>query len=205
MAINVNLAGASGSKSVQLNEAVFGQAYNEPLIHQVLTAYFAGSRAGTKAQKTRAEVRGGGRKPWKQKGTGRARAGSSRSPIWRSGGTTFAAKPRDYTQKVNKKMYRSAICSILSELVRSERLVCVESLALNAPKTKELLKKLNDLNCNDVLIVINDHDTNVLLAARNLPHIDVCTAADIDPVGLVAYDKIIMTVDAIKNIEEKLQ
>lgn len=205
MAINLNLTGASGSKSVELNEAVFGQAYNEPLIHQVLTAYFAGSRAGTKAQKTRAEVRGGGKKPWKQKGTGRARAGSSRSPIWRSGGTTFAAKPRDYSQKVNRKMYRSAICSILSELVRSERIIGIESLSLNAPKTKELMGKLKDLDCNHVLIVINDHDTNVLLAARNLPNIDVCTAADIDPVGLIAYDKIIMTVDALKHIEEKLQ
>lgn len=205
MAINLNLAGASGSKSVELNEAVFGQDYNEPLIHQVLTAYFAGSRAGTKAQKTRAEVRGGGKKPWKQKGTGRARAGSSRSPIWRSGGTTFAAKPRDYSQKVNRKMYRSAICSILSELVRSERIIGIESLSLNAPKTKELMGKLKDLDCRHVLIVINVHDTNILLAARNLPNVDVCTAADIDPVGLIAYDKIVMTVDALKHIEEKLQ
>ncbi len=203
MAINLNLA--SGNKSVQLNEAVFGQEFNEPLIHQVVTAYFAAARAGTKAQKTRAEVSGGGKKPWKQKGTGRARAGSTRSPIWRSGGTTFAAKPRDYSQKVNRKMYRIAIRSILSELVRSERLIGVESLTLAAPKTKELLNKLNDLNCNHVLIVLNDHDTNVLLAARNLPHVDVCTAADIDPVCLVAYDKIVMTVDAIKKIEEKLQ
>lgn len=203
MAINLNLA--SGNKSIQLNEAVFGKEYNEPLIHQVVTAYFAGSRAGTKAQKTRAEVSGGGKKPWRQKGTGRARAGSTRSPIWRSGGTTFAAKPRDYSQKVNRKMYRSAICSILSELVRSERLIGMESLAISAPKTKELLNKLKDLDFKHVLIVINDHDTNLLLAARNLPHIDVCTAADIDPVCLVAYDKIVMTVDAIKNIEEKLQ
>jgi len=205
MAVSLNLAGAAGAKSLQLNEAVFGQEYNEALIHQVLTAYFNGARAGTKAQKTRSEVRGGGRKPWKQKGTGRARAGTRSSPIWRSGGVTFAAKPRDYTQKVNRKMYRSAIRSILSELVRSERLVGVESIALNAPKTQELAAKLKALNCEHVLIVINDHDANVLLAARNLPHVDVCTAADIDPVGLVAYEKIVMTVDALKAIEEKLQ
>lgn len=205
MAVSLNLAGGAGAKSLELNEAVFGQEYNEALIHQVLTAYFNAARAGTKAQKTRAEVRGGGRKPWKQKGTGRARAGTRSSPIWRSGGVTFAAKPRDYSQKVNRKMYRSAIRSILSELVRSERLVGVESIALNAPKTQELAAKLKALNCEHVLIVINDHDANVLLAARNLPHVDVCTAADIDPVGLVAYDKIVMTVDALKAIEEKLQ
>jgi large subunit ribosomal protein L4 len=204
MAINMNLAGAAGGK-VELNEAVFGQEYNEALIHQVLTAYFAGARAGTKAQKTRAEVRGGGRKPWKQKGTGRARAGTRSSPLWRSGGVTFAAKPRDHSQKVNRKMYRSAIRSILSELVRTDRLIGVESLGLTSPKTKELIVKLKDLDCGHVLIVINDHDANVLLAARNLPHVDVCSAADIDPVGLIAYDKIVMTVDAIKHIEEKLQ
>lgn len=205
MAVSLNLAGGAGAKSLELNEVVFGQEYNEALIHQVLTAYFNGARAGTKAQKTRAEVRGGGRKPWKQKGTGRARAGTRSSPIWRSGGVTFAAKPRDYTQKVNRKMYRSAIRSILSELVRSERLIGVESMNLNAPKTKELAAKLKTMNCERVLIVINDHDSNVLLAARNLPHVDVCTAADIDPVGLIAYDKIVMTVDALKHIEEKLQ
>ncbi len=205
MSINLNLAGAASTKTMPLNEAVFGQEYNEALIHQVLTAYFNGARAGTKGQKTRAEVRGGGRKPWRQKGSGRARAGSSRSPIWRSGGVTFAAKTRDFSQKVNRKMYRSAIRSILSELVRSERLIGVESLTLGAPKTKDLVTRLNELNVNHVLLVTNDHDTNLLLAARNLPHVDVCTAADIDPVGLVAYDKIVMTVDAIKQIEEKLQ
>lgn len=204
MSVNLNLAGAA-SKTMPLNEAVFGQEYNEALIHQVLTAYFNGARAGTKGQKTRAEVRGGGRKPWRQKGSGRARAGSSRSPIWRSGGVTFAAKTRDFSQKVNRKMYRSAIRSILSELVRSERLIGVESLTLGAPKTKDLVSRLKELNVNHVLLVTNDHDTNLLLAARNLPHVDVCTAADIDPVGLVAYDKIVMTVDAIKQIEEKLQ
>lgn len=205
MTVNLNLVGAASAKTMPLNEAVFGQEYNEALIHQVLTAYFNGARAGTKGQKTRAEVRGGGRKPWKQKGSGRARAGSSRSPIWRSGGVTFAAKTRDYSQKVNRKMYRSAIRSILSELVRSERLIGVESLTLGAPKTKDLVARLKELDVNHVLLVTNDHDTNLLLAARNLPHVDVCTAADIDPVGLVAYDKIVMTVDAIKQIEEKLQ
>ena len=205
MAVNLNLADASGGKNVPLNEAVFGQEYNEALIHQVLTAYFNGARAGTKAQKTRAEVRGGGRKPWRQKGTGRARAGTRSSPIWRSGGVTFAAKPRDYSQKVNRKMYRAAIRSILSELLRTERLIGVEAMTLAAPKTKELISRLQVLNVKHVLIVTNDHDTNLLLAARNLPHVDVCTAADIDPVGLIAYDKIVMTVDAIKHIEEKLQ
>lgn len=205
MAVNLNLADASGGKNVPLNEAVFGQEYNEALIHQVLTAYFNGARAGTKAQKTRAEVRGGGRKPWRQKGTGRARAGTRSSPIWRSGGVTFAAKPRDYSQKVNRKMYRAAIRSILSELLRSERLIGVEAMTLAAPKTKDLVTRLESLNVKHVLIVTNDHDTNLLLAARNLPHVDVCTAADIDPVGLIAYDKIVMTVDAIKHIEEKLQ
>jgi large subunit ribosomal protein L4 len=205
MAVTLNLAGAAGAKNYELNETVFGQEFNEALIHQVLTAYFNGARAGTKAQKSRAEVRGGGRKPWKQKGTGRARAGTRSSPIWRSGGVTFAAKPRDYTQKVNRKMYRSAVRSILSELVRTERLIGVEAMTLTAPKTKELLGKLQGLDCRHVLIVTGDYDTNLLLAARNLPHVDVCTAADIDPVGLIAYDKIVMTVDAIKHIEEKLQ
>lgn len=205
MAVNLNLADASGGKNVPLSEAVFGQEYNEALIHQVLTAYFNGARAGTKAQKTRAEVRGGGRKPWRQKGTGRARAGTRSSPIWRSGGVTFAAKPRDFSQKVNRKMYRAAIRSILSELLRSERLIGVETMTLAAPKTKDLIARLAGLNVKHVLIVTNDHDTNLLLAARNLPHVDVCTAADIDPVGLIAYDKIVMTVDAIKHIEEKLQ
>ena len=205
MAVNLNLADASGGKNVPLNEAVFGQEYNEALIHQVLTAYFNGARAGTKAQKTRAEVRGGGRKPWRQKGTGRARAGTRSSPIWRSGGVTFAAKPRDYSQKVNRKMNRAAIRSILSELLRTERLIGVEAMTLAAPKTKELISRLQVLNVKHVLIVTNDHDTNLLLAARNLPHVDVCTAADIDPVVLIAYDKIVMTVDAIKHIEEKLQ
>jgi large subunit ribosomal protein L4 len=207
MALSLNLADASGAagKNVSLNEAVFGQEYNEALIHQVLTAYFNGARAGTKAQKTRAEVRGGGRKPWRQKGSGRARAGSTRGPIWRSGGVTFAAKPRDYSQKVNRKMYRAAVRSILSELIRSERLIGVESMTLAAPKTKDLVARLQGLNMEHVLIVTSDHDTNLMLAARNLPHVDVCTAADIDPVGLIAYDKIVMTVDAIKQIEEKLQ
>lgn len=205
MAVSLNLVDAGDAKSYALNDAVFGQEFNEALIHQVLTAYFAGARAGTKAQKSRAEVRGGGRKPWRQKGTGRARAGTRSSPLWRSGGVTFAAKPRDYSQKVNRKMYRIAIRSILSELVRSERLIGLGSLSLAAPKTKELVAKLQDLNCAHVLIVTSDLDSNLMLAARNLPHVDVCTAADIDPVGLVAYDKIVMTVDAIKQIEEKLQ
>ncbi len=190
--------------SVSVADAVFGQAFNEALVHQVVVAYMAGGRSGTRAQKTRSEVRGGGAKPFRQKGTGRARAGTSRSPIWRGGGKVFAAKPRDYSQKVNKKAYRSAVRSILSELVRQDRLVVVESFAVDAPKTKQLVEKLKAMDLEDVLIVSHEPDENLYLAARNLPHVDVFDTELVDPVNLINYDKVVMTVNALRQFEEKL-
>ena len=194
----------TGAASVQVSDAVFGVEYKPGLVHQVVTAYLAGSRSGTKAQKTRAEVSGGGAKPWRQKGTGRARAGSSRSPIWRSGGVTFAARPRDYSQKVNRKMYRGAVRSILSELVRTERLVVVPELSLPAPKTKELLALLKTFALQDVLILTDGLDESLYLAARNLPHVDVMSAQEVDPVSMVAFDTLLATEAAVKKLEERL-
>lgn len=194
----------SGAQAIEVNQAVFDAKYNETLIHQAVVAYMAAGRQGTRAQKTRAEVSGGGKKPWRQKGTGRARAGSTRSPIWRSGGTTFAAKPQDHSQKINRKMYRAAIRSILSELARTDRLVVVENFAVDAPKTKELVSKLQALELKDVLIVTDAFDTNLWLAARNLPHVDYVEASGSDPVSLIAYEKVLITVPAIKKIEEVL-
>lgn len=199
MQLNVN-----GAQAIEVNQAVFDAKYNETLIHQAVVAYMAAGRQGTRAQKTRAEVSGGGKKPWRQKGTGRARAGSTRSPIWRSGGTTFAAKPQDHSQKINRKMYRAAIRSILSELARTDRLVVVENFAVDAPKTKELVSKLQALELKDVLIVTDAFDTNLWLAARNLPHVDYVEASGSDPVSLIAYEKVLITVPAIKKIEEVL-
>jgi len=193
-----------GSGSVDVAEATFGAAFNEALVHQVVTAYLAGSRAGTKAQKNRAAVRGGGAKPWRQKGTGRARAGTIRSPIWVGGGRTFAAKPRSYEQKVNKKMYRAALRSVLSELVRQERLVVIESLELEAPKTKLLANKLKDLDLNNVLILNEAFDEKIFLAARNLPEVGICDAGSIDPVVLIRFEKVLITLPALKLIEERL-
>jgi large subunit ribosomal protein L4 len=194
----------AGDGSVELSETTFGIAYNEPLVSQVMTAYMAAGRAGTKAQKTRAEVRGGGIKPWRQKGTGRARAGSIRSPLWVGGGKTFAAQPRDYTQKVNRKMYRGAIRSMLSELVRQDRLMLVESFSVEAPKTKLVVQKLKDLGLVDALIVVEAFDEHLFLAARNLYGIEVLAAHEIDPVSLARYSKVVMTVPAVKLIEERL-
>lgn len=199
----VDSKGAS-SGSVEVSDAVFGADYNESLIHQVVTAYQAAARSGTRAQKNRTDVRGGGIKPWRQKGTGRARAGTSRSPIWRSGGVTFAARPQSYEQKVNRKMYRAAMRSILSELNRQGRLLIVDSFALEAPKTKQLVSKLNDMEAKDVLIITSSADENLNLAARNLYSVDVREPAQIDPMSLVAFDKTIVTSDALKAIEEKL-
>jgi len=199
----VNLNTVSGS-AVELSEVAFGREFNEALIHQVVVAYAAGARQGTRAQKTRAEVSGSGKKPWRQKGTGRARSGGIKSPIWRSGGTTFAAKPQDHSQKVNKKMYRGAIKSILSELVRQDRLVVVEKFELDAPKTKVLVQKLKDLAVEDALIITASLDENLFLAARNLYKVDVRDVQGIDPVSLIAFDKVIVTVDAVKQIEEIL-
>ena len=199
----MNLNTVSGS-AVELSEVAFGREFNEALVHQVVTAYLAGGRQGSKAQKSRADVSGGGRKPFRQKGTGRARAGSIRSPIWVGGGKTFAARPQDWSQKVNRKMYRGAMQCILAELVRQDRLVLVEEFAVAAPKTKELLAKLNDLNAARALIVTDAVDENLYLAARNLPHVDVVDAAAIDPVSLIAFDKVVMSVAAAKKIEVEL-
>ena len=190
--------------ALQVSETTFGREFNEALVHQVVVAYAAGARQGTRAQKTRSEVSGGGKKPWRQKGTGRARAGTIRSPIWRSGGVTFAAKPQDHSQKVNRKMYRGAIQSILSELVRQDRLVVVEKFGVDAPKTKELLTKLQALDLKDVLIVTPEVEENLFLAARNLYKVDVRDVTGIDPVSLIAFDKVLMTADAVKQIEEML-
>jgi len=190
--------------ALEVNPTIFGREFNEALVHQVVVAYAAGARQGSRAQKTRSEVSGGGKKPWKQKGTGRARAGTIRSPLWRSGGVTFAAKPQDHSQKVNKKMYRGAVQSILSELVRQERLIVVESFGVTAPKTKELSAKLKELDLNDVLIVTEEVDENLFLAARNLYKVDVRDTAGIDPVSLIAFDKVLMTAAAVKQLEEKL-
>jgi large subunit ribosomal protein L4 len=199
----IDSKGAS-SGSVEVSDAVFGADYNETLIHQVVTAYQAGARAGTRAQKTRSDVSGGGIKPFRQKGTGRARAGTSRSPIWRSGGVTFAARPQNFEQKVNRKMYRAAMRSILSELYRQDRLLIVDGFDIDAPKTKVLVNKLKDMSAADVLIITDKADENLLLAARNLHNVDVRSSAQVDPMSLVAFDKTIVTSAALKAIEEKL-
>lgn len=199
----MNLNTASGG-TVSVSEVAFGKDFNEPLVHQVVVAYMAAGRQGSKAQKTRSEVSGGGKKPWRQKGTGRARAGTIRSPIWRGGGVTFAAKPRDYEQKVNRKMYRGALQCIFSELVRQERLVVVDDFKVETPKTKALLEKLKALDLTNVLIVADEVDENLFLSARNLPHVDVRDAAGIDPVSLIAFEKVLVTVPALKKLEEAL-
>lgn len=193
-----------GSGSVEVSAETFGLEFKEALVHQVVTACMAGSRAGTSQQKTRSDVSGGGIKPWRQKGTGRARAGTSRSPIWTGGGVTFASRPRNYTQKINRKMYRVAMRSILSELVRQDRLVAVESIGVASPKTKELAGKLADMGLNKVLIVTDAADENLYLAARNLPGVAVCDVASADPVSLIGFDKVLMTTAALVKIEERL-
>ena len=194
----------NGGKDIKVSEATFGRDFSEALVHQVVTAYLAGARAGTKAQKNRSAASGGGSKPWRQKGTGRARAGTIRSPIWRGGGKTFAAVPRDHSQKVNRKMYRGAMQSILSELVRQERLVVVDALELDTPKTKALLEKLSGLGFDKGLIVSAAINENVYLASRNIPGVYAMDVSGIDPVSLVAAEKVIMTVDAVEKIQEWL-
>ncbi len=194
--------GAQGTVSV--SEATFGKEFNQDLVHQVVVAYQAAARQGTKAQKNRAAVSGGGRKPWKQKGSGRARAGTTRSPIWRSGGVTFAAQPRSYDQKVNKKMYRAALRCIVSELARQERLVVLESIDVSAPKTKELVHSLAQYDIAEALIVTEELSENLYLAARNLHKVDVIDVQALDPVSLIGFDKVIVTVAALKKIEEML-
>jgi len=195
----------NGAGELQVSEATFGREFNEPLVHQVITAYRTTGRAGTKAQKSRAEVRGGGRKPWAQKGTGQARAGSNRSPLWVGGGRTFAAKPRDFTQKVNRKMYRGAIRSLLSELARTERLLVTDGISLAAGKTKLLASQLKAWSLENVLIIVEATDRKLDLAARNLPHVEVIEVGALNPVCLAAYDKVLMTVGAVKMLEERLQ
>jgi len=201
--MKLKLVGGAGT-GLQVSEATFGREFNEALVHQVVTAYMAAGRSGTKAQKTKAEVRGGGKKPHAQKGTGQARAGSSRSPIWVGGGVTFAAKPRSFAQKVNRKMYQGALRSMLSELVRQDRLVVVDSIDLEAPKTKLLASKLKGWSLDSVLIVVDAIDEKLTLAARNLPHVNVVTAAGVDPVSLVRHHKVLVTVGAVKQLEERL-
>ncbi|MBC7003866.1 50S ribosomal protein L4 [Photobacterium sp. BZF1] len=193
-----------GADALTVSETTFGRDFNEALVHQVVVAFAAGARQGTRAQKTRSDVSGGGAKPWRQKGTGRARAGTIRSPLWRTGGVTFAARPQDHSQKVNKKMYRGAMKSILSELVRQERLIVVDDFSVEAPKTKALVAKLKELELTDALIVTGELDENLFLAARNLYKVDVRDAKAIDPVSLIAFDKVVMTAAAVKAVEEML-
>lgn len=200
----MDLALAQSGDNIEVADGTFGAHLNEALIHQVVTAYLAGGRAGTRAQKTRADVRGGGAKPWRQKGTGRARVGSSRNPLWRGGGVTFAARPQNHAQKVNRKVYRGAMRSILSELLRRERLIVVGDFSVSGPKTRELLSKLRDLALDSVLIVTVAQDTKLELASRNLQHVDVCSSAELDPVSLIAFDKVLMTVPALRAVEERL-
>ena len=194
-----------GSGTLELADATFGAAFNGPLVHQVVTAHLAGARAGTKAQKNRSDVSGSGKKPWKQKGTGRARVGSIRSPLWVGGGRTFAARPRDFEQKVNRKMYRGAMRSVLSELLRQERLVVTSELGVSAAKTKELRGKLEKLGFTKGLVIVEAFDMKLWLAARNLPNVDVLEAQLIDPVSLVGADSILVTAAALKIIEERVR
>ena len=200
--MNLDLAVNGGS--VELAESAFAREYNEALVHQVVVAFMAAGRQGSRAQKNRSAVSGGGKKPWRQKGTGRARAGTTRSPIWRSGGVTFAAQPQDHSTKVNRKMYRGALRCIVSELIRQQRLVAVESFAVDAPKTKELVAQLRDLEISNGLIITEEVDENLFLAARNVKAVDVRDVEGIDPVSLISYDKVLITVPALKKLEEVL-
>ena len=205
MELNIAKPGSGeAAGTVQVSDVTFAREFNEDLVHQVVTAYLAGARQGTRAQKTRAEVSGGGKKPWRQKGTGRARAGTIRSPIWRGGGTTFAAKPQDHTQKVNRKMYRAAMRSIFSELARQDRLVVLEDLVLEAPKTKLLVKSLGEYGADSALVITSEVNGNLYLASRNLHNVDVRDVKGVDPVSLIGYEKVVVTVAALKEVEELL-
>ncbi|MDT8427578.1 MAG: 50S ribosomal protein L4 [Pseudomonadales bacterium] len=194
----------SGTKKISISDEAFGREFNEALVHQTVVTYLAGARQGTVKQKTRSEVSGGGRKPWRQKGTGRARAGTIRSPIWRSGGVTFAARPQDHSKKLNKKMYRGAMRCILSELIRQGRLLVVDDFVVDSHKTKALVSKLNEFSLSNVLIVADEIAENLYLAARNLHKVDVLDAAGLDPVSLIGFEKVLMTVPALKKVEEML-
>jgi large subunit ribosomal protein L4 len=203
--MKLKLVSKGAAEDVQVSDATFARAYNESLVHQVVTAYMNAARAGTKAQKTKAEVRGGGIKPWRQKGTGSARAGSTRSPIWVGGGRAFAAKPRSFEQKVNRKMYRAAMQTMLSELARQERLIAINGIELDAPKTKQLVQKLAELSLGDnVLVLVEGYDEKLDLAARNLPYVDVLPVASLDPVSLARHEKVVATVGAVRMLEERL-
>ena len=204
MELALALPGKETGDKISLSDETFGREYNEPLVHQSVVTYLAGARQGTVKQKTRSEVRGGGRKPWRQKGTGRARSGTIRSPIWRSGGVTFAARPQDFSKKLNKKMYRGAMQCILSELIRQERLIVVNEFAIESHKTKDLVTKLKDFDLDSVLIVSDQIEENLYLAARNLHKVDVLDVSGLDPVSLIGFDKVLITVPALKKAEELL-
>jgi len=200
----MKIAMQGGSGNLEVSDSTFGAAFNEALVHQVVTAHMAGARAGTKAQKNRAAARGGGTKPWRQKGTGRARVGSIRSPIWVGGGRAFAAQPRDYSQKVNRKMYRAAMRSVLSELLRQDRLIVVESLSMDQPKTSELAARLREMDLDSVLILVEEYEDNLYLSARNLPKVAVLDLREINPVSLIKCDTVLATAGAVKALEERL-
>ena len=202
--MKVQLKNAKPASEIELSDAAFGRDYNEALVHQVVTAYQAAGRAGTKAQKTRAEVRGGGKKPWSQKGTGQARVGSIRSPIWVGGGRAFAAKPRDFSQKVNRKMYRAAMQTMVSQLVRDDRLVAVESMEVTAPRTKLLIAKLAEFGLTRALILVEAYEEKLFLAARNVPHVEVMAVSALDPLSLIKHDKVVATVGALKLLDQRL-
>lgn len=204
MQLTIAKPGNAAAGTVEVSDVTFAREFNEDLIHQVVTSFLAGARQGTRAQKTRAEVSGGGKKPWRQKGTGRARAGTSSSPIWRTGGVSFAAKPQNHEQKVNRKMYRAALRSILSELARQDRLIVVEDFKLEQPKTKLLVKTLADYGLQNALLVSDEVTENLYLAARNLHKVDVRDVNGVDPVSLVASEKVVVTVPALKKFEEML-
>ncbi len=205
MNLNISEPGKGVSdKAVELSEVTFGRDFNEALVHQVVVSFLAGARQGTRAQKNRSAVSGGGKKPFRQKGTGRARAGTIRSPIWRGGGVTFASKPQDFSQKVNRKMYRGAMQSILSELVRQDRLVVIEDFAVEAPRTKEVAQRLKDLNLDNVLVVVEDVDENLYLGSRNLRNVAVTDVQGVNPINLIGFEKVLFTVGALKKAEEML-
>ena len=204
MKLKIEKSGKKQAGTMSVADSVFAAEFNEPLVHQVLVSYMAGCRSGTKAQKSRSEVRGGGRKPWRQKGTGRARAGTIRSPIWRSGGVTFAARPRDYSKKLNKKMYRGAMQCILSELIRQGRLTVVSEFSVESHKTKELIAKLREFDLSNVLIVTDQIERNLYLAARNLHKVNVLDSSGLDPVSLIDFENVLITVPALKKVEEMI-
>jgi large subunit ribosomal protein L4 len=202
--MKVQLKNSSSAGEMELSDEAFGRKYNEALVHQVVVAYMAAGRAGTKRQKSRAEVRGGGKKPWSQKGTGQARAGSIRSPLWVGGGRAFAARPRDYSQKVNRKMYRAAMQCMVSELVRQDRLIVVENLEIAAPKTKLLISKLAEFGLTRALVLVEAYEEKLFLAAGNVPYVDVMAVTSLDPLSLIKHDKVVATVGALKLLEQRL-